>query len=360
MNSPAKLLAVRSPIRVENLYYLLSYAWGLLPVERPESHGTETPPETLLELLAVLLRDRLEHLVKRGLDQDYRTEETLTAMPRGKLLLGRSMRELTLPRTRLWCETDHRTVDTTLNQLVKAAAQRLAEEGTVSENVRHELRWHLRSFSGVQDVPLLAPKLGTVRVYRHTARYGMAVHISQLVRKLAMPTQEAGTVLVPDVWRDERGMARLFEQFVRNFYTFHLLGTASVRANGLKWNLIAEDDDAARHIPKMQTDVVVEYNNRKRVALVECKFYPQALAAEHYGKRKVRSAHLYQLFAYQQHLKKQFPGRELRSVLLYPVGDESVLLRYQMEGEPVRVYTLNLNQSWQRIHEDMLALLNNL
>lgn len=350
-------MAASSPIRVENLYYLLSYAWGLLPVETPESRGTEIPPATLLQLLAVLLRDRLEQLLKRGLDQDYRTEQTLTGVPRGKLMLGRSMRELTLPRAKIWCETDHRTVDTHLNQLVKAAARRLAEEEAVSEDVRGELVWLLRSFGEVQDVPLLAPKLGNVRVYRHTARYGMAVHISQLVRKMALPTQEAGTVLVPDVWRDERGMARLFEQFVRNFYAFHLQGMASVRAKGLKWNLVAEDDVASKHIPKMQTDVVVEYNDRKRVVLVECKFYPQALGAEHYGKSKVRSAHLYQLFAYQQHLKQRFPGRELRSVLLYPVGDESVLLRYQMEGEPVRVYTLNLNQSWQGVHQDMLALL---
>jgi 5-methylcytosine-specific restriction enzyme subunit McrC len=360
MSSPAQLMAAGSSIRVENLYYLLSYAWGLLPVETPESRGTETPPATLLQLLVMLLRDRLEQLVKRGLDQDYRTEQTLTAVPRGKLLLGRSMRELTLPRAKVWCETDHRTVDTLLNQLVKAAARRLAEEATVSEAVRGDLGWLLRWFSEVQDVPLLNSRLGTVRVYRHTARYGMAVHISQLVRKLALPTQEGGTVLVPDVWRDERRMARLFEQFVRNFYAFHLRGLASVRANGLKWNLVAEDNNAAKHIPNMQTDVVVEYNDRKRVALIECKFYPQALGAEHYGKRKVRSAHLYQLFAYQQHLKQQFPGRELRSVLLYPVGDESMLLRYQMEKEPVRVYTLNLNQSWQMIHGDMLALLNNI
>lgn len=83
-----------------------------------------------------------------------------------------------------------------------------------------------------------------------------------------------------------------------------------------------EDDEARKYLPQMKTDVVVEYSDRKRVALIECKFYPQALGAEHYGKRKVRPAHLYQLFAYQQHLKQQFLGRELRSVLLYPVGDE--------------------------------------
>ncbi len=352
-----RLSGQSSPIRVENLYYLLSYAWGLLPVAEPVVGDAETPPETLLDLLAVLLRDSLEQLVKRGLDQDYQTTELLTAMPRGKLLPGRSMREQTLPRARVWCETDDRTPDTLLNQLVKSAAHRLAEAGEVKEALREDLRGLLRSFDRVRLVPLLDTELGAVRVYRHTARYGMVVHLSQLVRHLALPTQKAGTVLVPDVWRDERNMARLFEQFVRNFYDFHLRGIATVSAKALRWQLTAEDEVSAQHLPKMQTDVVVAYNDHKRVVLLECKFYPQALGNEHHGKRKVRSAHLYQLFAYQQHLKQRFPGREVRSVLLYPVGDETVLLRYQLGAEPVRVYTLNLNQPWPAVRAAMLALL---
>ncbi len=353
-----RLSGQSSPIRVENLYYLLSYAWGLLPVAEPVVGDAETPPETLLDLLAVLLRDSLEQLVKRGLDQDYQTTELLTAMPRGKLLPGRSMREQTLPRARMWCETDDRTPDTLLNQLVKSAAHYLAEAGEIKEALREDLRGLLRSFDRVRLVPLLDTRLGAVRVYRHTARYGMVVHLSQLVRHLALPTQEAGAVLLPDVWRDERNMARLFEQFVRNFYAFHLRGIATVRAKALQWQLTAEDDASAQHQPKMQTDVVVVYDDCKRVALLECKFYPQALGAEHYGKRKVRAAHLYQLFAYQQHLKRRFPGREVRTVLLYPVGTESVLLRYRLDGAPMWVYTLNLNQPWLTIHTDMLALLD--
>lgn len=346
-----------SPIRVENLYYLLSYAWGLLPVVAPVPSGLEAPPETLLDLLAVLLRDQLQQLVRRGLNQDYQAVELLTGMPRGKILLGRSMREQTLPRARLWCESDERTPDNRLNQLLKAAAHLLAEAEEVQEVLRQDLRKLLPFFGAVRLVPLLDTRLAAVRVHRHTARYSPAVHLSQLVRQLALPTQEAGTVLVPDVSRDERRMAVLFEQFVRNFYAFHLRGEAMVRANALKWNLEAEDLISTAHLPTMRTDVVIEYADKKRVTLLECKFYPQALTAEYWGRRRVRPAHLYQLFAYQQHLKHKFPGRELRSVLLYPVGEASVLLRYKLDGEALRVYTLNINQNWQGVHTDMLALL---
>ncbi len=349
-----------SPIRVANLYYLLSYAWGLLPVVEPVTGGSEAPPEMLLDLLAVLLRDQLQQLVKRGLNQDYQAEELLTGMPRGKILLGRSMREQTMPRARLWCASDERTPNNRLNQLLKAAAHQLAEAREVREVLRQDLRKLLRFFDAVSPVPLLDVRLAAVRVYRHTARYSPAVHLSQLVRNLALPTQEAGTVLVPDVTRDERRMAVLFEQFVRNFYAFHLRGTANVRATAFKWNLEAEDELSAKHLPRMKTDVVIEYTDKKQMVLLECKYYPQVFAAEHWGKRRVRSAHLYQLFAYQQHLKQKFPGRKLRSVLLYPVGEESVLLRYQLDGERLRVYTLNLNQGWQGIHVDMLALLKHI
>lgn len=228
MNNASASDTPASPIRVENLYYLLSYAWGLLPVLEPVAGATAAPPETLLNLLAALLSDQLRQLVKRGLNQDYQAHELLTGTPRGKILLRRSMREQTMPRAKLWCESDERTPDTHLNQLVKAAAHQLAGAGEVREELRQNLRGLLRFFDGVRLVPLLDARLSAVRVYRHTIRYGTAVHISQLVRRLALPTQEAGTVLVPDVWRDERKMARLFEQFVRNFYQFHLRGKASV------------------------------------------------------------------------------------------------------------------------------------
>jgi 5-methylcytosine-specific restriction enzyme subunit McrC len=347
-----------SLIRVENLYYLLSYAWGLLPVVEPVSGGSEAPPDTLLNLLAVLLREQLQQLVKRGLNQDYQAEELLTGMPRGKILTGRSMREQTMPRARLWCESDERTPDNRLNQLLKAAAHLLAEAKEVQEVLRQDLRNILRPFDAVQLVPLLDARLAAVRVHRHTARYGPAVHLSQLVRHLAFPTQEAGTVLVPDVTRDKRRMAMLFEQFVRNFYSYHLRGKANVRATAFKWNLEAEDELSAEHLPRMKTDVVIEYTDKKQVTLLECKYYPQVFGAEHWGKRRVRSAHLYQLFAYQQHLKQKFPRRELRSVLLYPVGEESALLRYRLDGEQLRIYTLNLDQKWQEIHADMIDLLD--
>lgn len=355
-----QLLQSASPIQVENLYYLLSYAWGLLPVEEPVAGGAEAPPETLLDLLAVLLRDQMQQLVKRGLNQDYQAEAMLTGTPRGKILLGRSMRERTMPRAKLWCESDERTPNTRLNQLVKAAAHRLAEASEVREDLRQDLRKLLRFFADVDPISLLDTRLAMVRVYRHTARYSSVVHLSQLVRQLALPTQGAGTVLLPDVWRDERKMARLFEQFVRNFYAFHLRGMASVRAKVFKWELQAEDEQSAEHLPNMKTDVVVEYHDRRRVVVLECKFYPEVLTPEYQGRRRVRSAHLYQLFAYQQHLKRKFPGRELRSVLLYPVGEEAMLLRYQLDGEPLRVYTLNLNQNWQGIHADMISLLDKL
>jgi 5-methylcytosine-specific restriction enzyme subunit McrC len=341
-------------IPVQNIYHLLTYAWNVLDMGEQVQHATTNAPD-LLHLLAAVLRTGLEHLVKRGLHQDYCPAEELGPVPRGKLLLNRSIREAQLPQARIWCQTDERTPDNTLNQLVKSTAQFLISHGNLQGPVRAELQQVLRNFSDVRFVPLAHASLGAVRIYRHTARYALIVHVCKLIRQRALLTESEGQHVFRDFIREKKAMARLFEKFITNFFTHHLTNQATVAARHLNWNLVPADDTAQAHLPKMRTDVVIEFTDR--IVLIECKYYPSVLTTGYYDTKRVRSAHLYQLFAYQQHLKIRYPGKHIQSILLYPVAQDSLFLRYHMEGEPVCVATINLNQHWQQVEADLMQLI---
>ena len=105
----------------------------------------------------------------------------------------------------------------------------------------------------------------------------------------------------------------------------------------------------------MRTDVIIEFPSR--IVLIECKYYPSVLTTGYYESKRVRSAHLYQLFAYQQHLKIRYSGKQIQSILLYPVAQDSLALRYKMDGEPVCIFTINLNQHWKKVEADLLKLI---
>jgi hypothetical protein len=49
-------------------------------------------------------------------------------------------------------------------------------------------------------------------------------------------------------------------------------------------------------------------------------------------------------------------GQLVEGMLVYPVGTESVDLRYRIDNYHVRIYTLNLGQPWFRIEADLLGL----
>jgi len=67
----------------------------------------------------------------------------------------------------------------------------------------------------------------------------------------------------------------------------------------------------------------------------------------------LRSAHLYQLNAYLDNLSSD-PSCE--AMLLYPTVDKALSASYTHKGHKISIRTINLNQSWQAIHDDLLRL----
>jgi 5-methylcytosine-specific restriction enzyme subunit McrC len=43
-------------------------------------------------------------------------------------------------------------------------------------------------------------------------------------------------------------------------------------------------------------------------------------------------------------------------MLLYPTVDRTLELKYVLEGYPISIRTVNLNQPWQQLRQDLLDL----
>ena len=71
-------------VPIENIYYLLCYAWNRLD-ERDLVHVTSTDYTHLLDLLARVLVFGTSHLIKRGLDRGYILESEDLRMLRGRI-----------------------------------------------------------------------------------------------------------------------------------------------------------------------------------------------------------------------------------------------------------------------------------
>lgn len=342
-------------IPVQNLYHLLTYAWDQLD-EAEQVHVAAEPADTLLDLLARVLTQGTQYILKRGLARDYLPEQELTGRLRGKLLLAESLRQQTLLTGRAWCAFDELSHDNLLNRLLKSALHHLLVARQLSEPLRQQVRALYVRLGDVALVPISDIRVyDQIPLHRHTAHYRFLMSVCRLVHEEVMLTQETGDHLFQNFTGNDKRMAALFERFVRNFYR-QRQQQYKVQAEQLQWAVTADSPEARVVLPTMKTDVSLTAKDKK--ILLDCKYYRQALKP-HYDKEKLISGHLYQLFAYVQHTQRLTPSYPVRGMLLYPVVQQPLRFRYQLAGttDCLEVATINLGQHWTRVEEDLLALL---
>ncbi len=332
-------------IPIQNIYYLLCYAWNKLEEKDLVEVSAEESPD-LLNLLARVLLNRTKTLLKRGLEQQYLTQTEVYQGIKGKLEIGQSLRKNLFQKGLAVCEYDELSVDILPNQILKTTLQNLYKTEGLQASLHHEIRSIIWRMYEVGEILITDGIFKQVRIHQHNSFYDFLLNISELVYQNLLPNQEKGHFKFKDFLRDERQMARVFEEFIRNFYKIEV-PEAKVYREDLRWKMSGE---SGAFLPKMQTDISIKLGDRKLI--IDAKYYTETLQ-KYYNSEKIHSQHLYQLFAY---LKNQ-ENPKAEGILLYPTTEKSLSLVYTHEGHKIRIETLNLNQDWRGIRGDLLKII---
>ncbi|SMB94064.1 5-methylcytosine-specific restriction enzyme subunit McrC [Hymenobacter roseosalivarius DSM 11622] len=341
-------------IPIQNLYYLLCYAWNRLP--EPEAWLTTeaTAFHQPVELLGRVLLLGTRRLLGRGLKQAYAEREQELGELRGRVLLDSSLSRDLLRQGRAVCAYDELGPDTPFTRVLLGALDQLGRARQVSVSLRQELRAVRRRFpTDLPPTPLSGHTLRAVRRTRPVGYEALLLNVCELLHRSALPEPAAdGPARFLDFRRDERLMAQLFEAFVRNFYRLEQR-RFRVLSETISWQAAADEPDDLSLLPAMITDTTLEAPDRK--IILDTKYYYAALRPR-YDRQRLIAPHLYQLYAYLQNQNLP-PGQLLEGILLYPAAAREVDLRYTLGGHPVRVVTLDLNQPWPGIAADLLGLI---
>jgi 5-methylcytosine-specific restriction enzyme subunit McrC len=334
-------------IPIQNLYYLLCYAWEVLPL-RSATRVVAGAAPSVIDLLARVLLEETEKLLLRGLPPDYVPNRQVYAGLKGKPDWSATIRRHTLPRQRTVCQFDELTLDTLPNRVLKVTLERLTHLSDLSEAHRRQAARQVRQLDGVPAEPLDSSTFWAVRRHRQAGAYRAVLSSCELLFHHLLPGETEGTYRFHTFEEDDARMGYLFESFVRNFYRREL-PTYHLKREYIDWQLRASAEDR-RYLPRMETDLSLENGARKLI--IDTKFYAETLRAR-YDARKLHAPHLYQLFAY---LKNVATDKPCEGLLLYPVVDDALSLTYHDDRHRIRVHTLNLAQDWPLIHAELLAL----
>lgn len=335
-------------VRVENLYYLLCYAWRCLDArDIVPVHASAGPaPEALF---ARVLNVAVQRLIRHRLDRGYQEESEDLRRPRGKPRIGETLSRGLLERGMVRCDFDELTEDVLHNRIIKATLRRLALVDTLDDEHRRDLGQLVRSLAHVTDLTVTSNDFRRVQVQGNRNRYRFVLNVCHLVHRCVLLDERVGRWRFRSFTGTEQAMGRLFQEFLREFLRTEQRVFPDVRSPQVPWDL---DGDDGGLLPTMNTDIVLRSPGHTMV--VEAKCYASPLVSRFGGGGALHAEHVYQLFAYVSNLAVK-EATPVSGMLVYAV-DRDLLppTSFKLLGHEIRVLGVNLNRPWQRIHSELL------
>ena len=332
-------MTVDKGIFIQNIYYMLSYAFQILKQEDYQNVAGEKF-DKIHDLFAAILEKGVSRQLKQGLYREYVPMQENLSVMRGKLNMNNTMRLKVQQKQKLACQFDEFSEDNLYNQILKVTIHRLIRAEDVAPERKQALKKLIVFFGNVKLIQPDHIAWNRLIYQRNNRNYELLLNICYLVLNGMLQTTEDGSYKLLS-FSDEH-MERLYEKFILEYYKQHH-PELNPKSAQVKWNLTEQPDERMiQFLPTMKTDITLQKDDK--VLIIDAKYYGKSML-QNYTKEKLRSAHLYQLFAYVKNMDSDNTGN-VSGLLLYAKTEDEVF----PEGEPfviggnrIGAKTLNLN-----------------
>lgn len=341
-------------IPIENIYYLLCYAWNKLDEKDRVAVSAEDFTK-LLDLLAKVLINSTRILLKRGIDRNYLDVTNEFAGVKGKLEFSKTVKSQLLLKQKTICSFDEFSSNVLTNQILLTTLNRLIKTESLDTGLRSEIKNLLWRFDEVQTIELTSSVFSKVKLHRNNKFYAFILNVCHLIHENSLLSEKTDNWHFTDFLRDDRKMNQLFEAFLRNFYTIEQK-EFKVRRENINWQFSSIDNQNLQFLPLMQTDITLENDSVK--IIIDAKFYKETLKTN-YGTDKISSANLYQLFSYLLNQRNSNPKTETATgILIYPTIAKEYDLQFNYKSHDVLIKTVNLNTDWRNIDKRLKSIIS--
>lgn len=329
-------------IPIQNIYYMLSYAFQILAEQGYKNIATEKFENTA-ELMAAILAKGISLQIKRGLGKEYIQKTEALSSLRGRIDIAGSVKTQTMLKKQLICGYDDFSVNTTMNRIIRSTVDLLLRSD-ISKNRKKELKKLMVYFGDVEQIDLHTVNWN-IRYNRNNQTYHMLISVCWMVVKGLLHTNSEGSTRLMD-FLDEQRMCRLYEKFILEYYRREF-PQITANAAQIPWQL---DDGIGMMLPVMQSDIMLTY--KEKILIIDAKYYSHTTQTQ-YGTKKLHSGNLYQIFTYVKNKEYELADcpHEVSGMLLYAKTDEEIIPnnQYLMSGNKISVRTLDLDCDFTEI-----------
>jgi 5-methylcytosine-specific restriction enzyme subunit McrC len=342
-------------IPIENIYYLLCYAWNKLEEKERVNVSVDDKTE-LLDLFAKILINGTKILLKRGIDRSYIDFKDEIAGVKGKVQISQTLKSNLLFKQRTICTFDTFSSNILTNRILVSTIYSLSRTKGLDKDLKKELITLQRMFSGIELIQINNLLFSQIKLNRNNRFYDFLMNVCQIIYENTLPSEEQGNYKFTDFTRDERKMNQLFEAFIRNFYRIEQSKYNIVKKETIDWQFICDEKDSYQFVPKMETDITLE--NQTEKIIIDAKYYRETMIIN-YDKEKIKSNNLYQLFSYLLNQEDNTPKTvNAKGILLYPTIEKDYDLQYKYETHTIEIRTINLNANWKLISNRLKEIID--
>ena len=304
-------------------------------------------------MFAAILAKGIGLQLKQGLYKEYINRVEDLAVVRGKIDMPGTIRNKLQDRMLVTCDYDELSENNLLNQILKSTVFLLLRQKDVQEKYKSELKKEMLFFSEVEEIDLAHIRWSDIRFQRNNRTYQLLLAICQLLIEGSLLTTESGEYRLAN-FVDEQRMSRLYEKFILEYYAQEFgqrIKGFSSRALQIPWQL---DDGYDALLPVMQTDITLTYGNQ--TLIIDAKYYERTLQTN-FDVPTLHSGNMYQIFTYVKNKDAELAGtgHQVSGMLLYARTDEDLVPDnvYHMSGNKISVKTLDLNQEFSEIQNQL-------
>lgn len=341
-------------IRIQNIYYMLAYAFQVLH-EKGYKQVASEEFEYTSDLLAAIIAKGIANQIRRGLSREYVRKTEAVISPTGKIDVSASIVQNTLLKKRLVCEFDEFTENSYMNKILKTTAMLLIRCPEVSAQHKNALRRTMHYFSNVDEVNPRKIKWSDIRYHRNNITYKMLLNICYLVIEGMLMTEKDGSLKLAHYIDDQR-MHRLFERFVLEYYRRHF-PQFNASAAIIDWDV---ESGEIKYLPAMKSDITLQYQGK--ALIIDTKYYGRTMQTNSlFNSLTFHSHNMYQIFSYVKNMDYARTGN-VSGLLLYAKTNEDIVPDndYIIGGNRISVKTLDLDTDFANICRQLDAIADTL
>jgi 5-methylcytosine-specific restriction enzyme subunit McrC len=204
-------------------------------------------------------------------------------------------------------------------------------------------------FNEIGTVEISTIKWDALVFNRNNTHYDAMLYFCRLICEEAIANKEKGKKNFRII--EDRLLPKMFAKFICAFYKKELTDYRVLSQKKIDWK-----SDNFYMLPEMSADIIIVNGSQKLI--IDTKFYSKTSQIHPFSNNStVISSNLYQIFAYIKNEAANSPGDIISGMLLYPRVDEDIKIApYNMNGNNVFVRTIDLNQEFPNIRQELLEI----